>query len=136
MTTITPEPPATVGVPDLAAQVAKLREIVGRMTPGEWQSNGSHFYTADSERMLVGQCRYPMGDKSNDIDGIVALRNTALPIIDAQAAEIARLREALDWAVAEIEGRTRYTSNNLYEADEQRQNAINCARAALAQVQP
>jgi len=76
-------------------QIAALREIVGRMTPGEWQANGSHFYSPDPERMLVGQCLYPMGDKSNDIAGIVALRNTALPIIDALVAENARLREAL-----------------------------------------
>ena len=80
-------------------QIAALREVVGRMTPGEWQANGSHFYGPDPVRLLVGQCLYPMGDKSNDIAGIVALRNTALPIIDALEAE----RDAKDARIAELE---------------------------------
>lgn len=53
-------------------------------------------------------------------------------LIETQAREIERLREALDWALAEIEGRTRYSPNNIYEAEEQRANALDCARAALA----
>jgi hypothetical protein len=42
------------------------------------------------------------------------------------------LLEALDWAIAEIEGRTRYAPNDVYEAEEQRANALACARAAIA----
>lgn len=105
-------------------QIAALREVVGRMTPGEWQANGSHFYGPDPVRLLVGQCLYPMGDKSNDIAGIVALRNTALPIIDAleakliaERAENARLREGLaavanmtEWSIIEA------ATNNVRQA--------------------
>lgn len=55
----------------------------------------------------------------------------AADTIEAQAREIERLREALEWSIAEIEGRTRYTPNNIYAAEEQQQNALDAARAAL-----
>jgi hypothetical protein len=95
-------------------QIAALRETVGRMTPGEWQANGSHFYGPDPVRLLVGQCLYPMGDKSNDIAGIVALRNTALPIIDALEAE----RDAKDARIVELEGALREAVMKAHGCDE------------------
>ena len=61
----------------------------------------------------------------------VKVARKAADLIETQAREIERLREALDWALAEIEGRTRYSPNNIYEAEEQRANALDCARAAL-----
>ena len=42
-------------------------------------------------------------------------------------ARIAELEEALRWALAEIEGRTRY------DTQEQQDNAHECARTALTQ---
>jgi hypothetical protein len=53
--------------------------------------------------------------------------------IDAQAAEIARLREALDWAIAEIDGRTIYPGSDQFTSEQQFENALEAARAALAQ---
>lgn len=49
----------------------------------------------------------------------------------AKDEEIARLREALDWAIAEIEGRTRYHPNDIYAAEDQQANALAKAREAL-----
>ncbi len=43
----------------------------------------------------------------------------------AGKGRVAILKEALEWAIAEIEGRTRYDS------DEQQDNALQCARDAL-----
>lgn len=96
---------------DLAAQVAELREIVGRMTPGEWECQPTETelpdvgvcIVADNLGGLVGAALpWPTEIHSRDYSrveanatGIVALRNTALPIIDALMAENERLREAL-----------------------------------------
>ena len=78
--------------PILAAQTAKLREIVGRMTPGlkrdPYGSPGRYMQSGDGE--VVVRTQYP-----NDQAGFLALRNNAMPIIDAQAARIAELERAL-----------------------------------------
>jgi hypothetical protein len=81
--------------PDLAAQVEKLREIVGRMTPGDFFSDGYLVGQRDSGILI---CE---ANKHRDATGFVALRNTTLPIMDAQAAENARLREAL-WHICAL----------------------------------
>ena len=101
-------------VTNLPAAVDGLREIVGRMTPRRWRFGRGH--SGLSVAVLAGEKRqlattswhtcseyYPtQAQACEDFVGIVALRNTALPIIDAQAAriaeleaEVARLREAL-----------------------------------------
>jgi hypothetical protein len=83
-------------------QIAALREIVGRMTPGKWETwiddDGMHAVTCDSGFIT---CLFPPelgagpGTEPDNAAGIVALRNTAMPIIDAQAARIAQLEGAL-----------------------------------------
>ena len=89
---------------DLTTQIAELREIVGRMTPGECRADP-----------MMGDCSIVAGRRliastggfqsSSEITapqnaanaaGIVALRNTALPIIEALTAENATLRAELD----------------------------------------
>ena len=40
--------------------------------------------------------------------------------------------EALDWAIAEIEKRTRYSPDDFYEAREQRASALEKAKSALS----
>lgn len=67
----------------------------------------------------------------SSVDG--HLLGRLLDVIDAQAAEIERLREALDWAIAEIEGRTIYPGSDQFTSEQQFENALECARAALAQ---
>ena len=52
---------------------------------------------------------------------------------EALRADNARLREALDWAIAEIEGRTIYPGSDQFTSEQQFENALECARAALAQ---
>jgi hypothetical protein len=97
--------------PDLTAQVAELREIVGRMTPGPWEHHtnalaklgkGSEWIRAADNigswvvaSLDFGYDDLPSDQQLADATGIVALRNTALPIIDALMAENERLREAL-----------------------------------------
>lgn len=48
------------------------------------------------------------------------------------ATGVEELADALDWAIAEIEGRTRYPGNNVYDCEEQQANAHELARTALA----
>lgn len=81
-----------------------------RWTPGPWE------VTETSDLMLFVQ---PVGSEA-----IIA---TVESFEEAQliAASI-DLFDALDWAMAEIEGRTRYDN------DQQRDNCIEIARAALA----
>lgn len=104
-------------------QIAALRERVGRMTPGAWTKSHlpqeTQIYTDNFT--YVGETRDLHG---NDAAGIVALRNTALPIIDAleakliaERAENARLREALaavanmtEWSIIEA------ATNNVRQA--------------------
>ena len=83
-------------ITNLTAAVEGLREIVGRMTPGEWVvwTDHSHFDIASDIRAdgrMVAQTVSHYPAIKHDAAGIVALRNTALPIIDAQAAEVAAL---------------------------------------------
>ena len=49
---------------------------------------------------------------------------------DALETEIARLREALDWAIAEIDGRTIYPGSDQFTSEQQFENALEAARAA------
>ena len=67
----------------------------------------------------------------SDVDG--HLMGRLVEVIDAQAAENARLREALDWAIAEIDGRTIYPGSDQFTSEQQFENALEAARAALAQ---
>lgn len=46
------------------------------------------------------------------------------------AEKMANLTEALEWAVAEIEGRTRYDPD-IYTGNEQRENCLHKAKSAL-----
>ena len=104
---------------ELAAQIAELREIVGRMTPGErrserrlresvvLQSGGKQDGYANRVVCLPQWTPAPYPQPTPDdafanAAGIVALRNTALPIIDAQAAEIEALKAERDEARAEV----------------------------------
>ena len=96
------EPPATVET-DFAAQVAELREIVGRMTPGNWEHHtnelshhglGAEWIRASDQEgsWVVAAVEFggddaPSKQQIADAAGIVALRNTALSIIDALMAE-------------------------------------------------
>ena len=50
-------------------------------------------------------------------------------------ADMAVLVEALDWALAEIDGRTRYDPKCAYNAEEQRGNALAKARETLTRIQ-
>jgi outer membrane protein OmpA-like peptidoglycan-associated protein len=54
-------------------------------------------------------------------------------LIEALEAENARLREALDWAIAEIDGRTIYFGSDQFTSEQQFENALEAARAALTQ---
>lgn len=56
---------------------------------------------------------------------------TCAVLIRTLTAEDERLREALTWALAEIEGRTCYEGSAQCTADEQRQNAFDMAWLAL-----
>jgi hypothetical protein len=67
----------------------------------------------------------------SDEDGHIM--NRLVDVIEAQAAEIERLREALDWAIAEIDGRTIYPGSDQFTIEQQFENALEAARAALAQ---
>ena len=49
---------------------------------------------------------------------------------------VERAKAALMWAIAEIEGRTVYRGNDLWSANEQRENSLEEARAALATLSP
>lgn len=96
-------------ITNLPAAIAELREIVGRMKPGLWESG--NYDTGDGLDLQIRARGYRVAARmdcnGNPVNqahaaGIVALRNTALPIIEAQAAEIEalkaerdRLREAL-----------------------------------------
>jgi hypothetical protein len=148
-----PNPP-TVGA-DLTARVSELREIVGRMTPGEWrserrlresvvlQSGGKQDGYANRVVCLPqwSPAPYPQptpDDAFANAAGIVALRNTALPIIDALVAE----RDALDKQghgaldllelanarIVELEGALRQIATNGWR-DQSRAKTV--ARAAL-----
>jgi hypothetical protein len=90
------------GITNLPAAVESLREIVGRMTPGEWQSGNRFGFVGvfdASERVLANThgattnvgIEELVRQQDATAAGIVALRNAALPIIDAQAARIAEL---------------------------------------------
>jgi hypothetical protein len=72
---------------DLTTQIAELRALVGRMT-GDWIVEADFvgtFYINDDNDTIANDL------SEHDAAGIVALRNAALPIIDAQATRIAEL---------------------------------------------
>ena len=89
---------------------------------------------SESERSLVAD----FYGEGADRDCFMAIR-LAAPAMIAELRELraenARLREALAWALAEIDGRTRYQSNDIYTAQDQRDNALELARAALGEPQ-
>lgn len=105
----------------------------GQHTPGPWEHLGTDRVGPDYGVAIVG----------SNLGGLVGY---ALPWpteidsgnferVEANARLIAAapdLLEALEWALAEIEGRTRYTPNDIYEAMEQRENALEAAQAAIA----
>lgn len=97
-------------------------------TPGKWGFNGKEVRSPKPE-LTIAYCS--TGARAGK-DGNRVIANSEA---DANARLIAAapdLLEALDWAIAEIEGRTRYDPNDVYEAEDQRENALNCARNAIA----
>lgn len=75
-----------------------MRAKLAKVTPGPWQVNSGHIYGSGPERHLIALTLTGFGRLVSDRDCIVALRNDAaamLDTIDAQAEEIARMREAL-----------------------------------------
>lgn len=96
-------------------------------TPGPWavceDASGDTFVAAmmDSAQTI---CEFGCADNDSDQAQIEA---------DARLVAAAPdLLEALEWATAEIDGRTRYAPDCHYTALEQRENAIDKARAAIA----
>ena len=85
-------------------RLAKLDAVMAKAVAGEWQKNCSHIYGPEPARVLIAQCLYPNGGRTDEATAIVALHN-AYPdlraLIEAQAATIARqaeaLREAQGW---------------------------------------
>lgn len=60
---------------------------------------------------LIERLRGPAGAMFASAD-----RKEAADLIEAQAKAIEELREALDWAISEIEGRTRYDTDRQFGA--------------------
>ena len=92
----------------LAPEIAALRQIVGRMTNANLcvADHGDDYYSID-----IAGADTTIGHMLNEADasGIVALRNTALPIIDALLAERDALYkqwhgalDLLEWANAHL----------------------------------
>ena len=78
-------------------ELTALQDALAKMTPGEWQSNGSHVYGPDPKRTLIAQFLYSQGASSFDQPGIVALVNAA-PALLASAARAAELEaEVAEW---------------------------------------
>jgi hypothetical protein len=86
--------PTTTPTPaDLAARCDELEAVVGRMTPGEWRRKkayGTHVESAvdggyqDSPTVVTtwsSSFAPPLDESVRNATGIVALRNTALPLI-------------------------------------------------------
>lgn len=71
-------------------------------------------------------------DNSNTVQIVARHREASEAPLRERIAQLEAdrdaLAEALDWAIAEIEGRTRYTPNDIYEAEEQRENALGKAQ--------
>ena len=74
-----------------------LEAVLAKATQGTWQSNCSHIYGPDPERLLIAQCSYALGPKSDDLSAIVALHTAAPALIAEHRALLAR--------VVELEGR-------------------------------
>jgi hypothetical protein len=91
---------------DLNTRIAELREAVSKMTPGEWQKLGAGGIKMDGIRdayritwnnpdaggpYVADMRHHDRVQRLHDTDGIVALRNHAMSIIDEQQREIASL---------------------------------------------
>lgn len=98
-------------------------------TPGKWPMTQA----GDGKRYIIGAGLVdgPDGYEVAEVyaDDAPYLETLANARLIAAAPD---LLEALDWAIAEIEGRTRYEPNDIYEAEDQRENALDCARSAIA----
>ena len=97
-------------------------------TPGPWVVDGPDMF---------GDFNIVLANRESDSRAIAAvvsnLRDPAEVAANACLnAAAPELLEALDWALAEIEGRTRYDTTCPYNADEQRDNCLTLARAAIA----
>jgi hypothetical protein len=87
----------------------------------------------DEQKALLGRLRKPRICKDGVRRQPFKHEREAADLIDALTDEIARLREALDWAIAEIDGRTIYPGSDQFTSEQQFENALEAARAALAQ---
>lgn len=118
---------------------AELRALLAKMTPGEWRlgnlEDGLREIDSPTGNWWALACvAVEVDDEPNEVGqanaaGIVALVNAAEPML----AELEALREALTWAIAEIEGRTLYRGHGDISPEQQFENALECARAALEQ---
>lgn len=135
-------PPAPVGAPVLPLLAIRRSDITAlidayeavKAERDEWKASSAMYEKTAAEGVRGLECLSDI-DEAWDAFGSAGNRG-ALTLAeqiasltrDAEAAEarVAELTEALEWAVADIEGRANY------ESGKQRQNAIERARAALA----
>jgi hypothetical protein len=81
----------------------------------------------------MGGYRKGICEMTDEHIAALVMLDAMLDMIEALEAENARLREALDWAIAEIDGRTIYPGSDQFTGEQQFENALEAARAALAQ---
>lgn len=97
---------------ELLKKVAELKALVDKMTPGEFATkvnrDGAYaqtislIHTEQGELLGPRQLGYRSGTKNieNDVAGLCALRNNAMPIIDALTANL-HAQEVEVYALAE-----------------------------------